>query len=397
MDKIFNRKKVYHPNTLILAVYVASIFYSLHYAITVYLNSTFLEQFLESKLIGYVYITVAILSIFIAFKVSHLLNRFKNYKVVIWSALLEIGCLYALSVSTSLASAITFFIIQQILVDIIFISLNITVEEISKTGNTGSIRGVFMTILNLGVLAAALFSGIIYEWLQFPGIFRISALFLLPVIYISWKYTHSIFEPKYKVASFLNSLKHIFKNKDVLRIMIIQFILGIFYSVMVVYGLTHIHEISQIEHSTILKIIMPIALLPFVIFPFELGVLADSKFGEKEILNIGLVVAGFSTLLIPFVHSKDIFIWTLILFTTRVGASFIETMTNIYFYKKIHKEESDVIVFFNSLSRVSLIFVSLVAILFLQVLNLPLYSLFIFASFALFIGLIFGSKINDTL
>ena len=397
MDKILKRKKVYHPHTLILAIYVASIFYSLHYAMTIYLNSTFLEQFLENKLIGYVYMTIAILSIFVAFKVSHLLNQFKNYKVIISAALLELVCLYALSVSPNFIWAVSFFILQQILVDIIFISLNITVEEISKTGNTGSVRGVFMTILNLGVLAAALFSGIIYEWLNFSGVFKISALFLLPVIYISWKYTHSVFEPKYKVASFLKSLKHIFNNKDVLRIMMLQFILGIFYAVMVVYGLIHIHEVSKIDYSTILKIIMPIALLPFVIFPFELGVLADSKFGEKEILNIGLIVAGASTLLIPFIKSKEVFVWVLVLFMTRVGASFIETMTNIYFYKKIHKEESDVIVLFNSLSRISLIFVSMVAIFLLQILNLPLYSLFIFASLALFAGLIFGSKIKDTL
>ena len=121
------------------------------------------------------------------------------------------------------------------------------------------------------------------------------------------------------------------------------------------------------------------------------------KFGEKEILNIGLIVAGASTLLIPFIKSKEVFFWVLVLFMTRVGASFIETMTNIYFYKKIHKEESDVIVLFNSLSRISLIFVSMVAIFLLQILNLPLYSLFIFASLALFAGLIFGSKIKDTL
>ena len=62
MDKILKRKKVYHPHTLILAIYVASIFYSLHYAMTIYLNSTFLEPFLENKLIGYVYMTIAILS-----------------------------------------------------------------------------------------------------------------------------------------------------------------------------------------------------------------------------------------------------------------------------------------------------------------------------------------------
>src|SRR3972149_2289795 len=103
-----------------------------------------------------------------------------------------------------------------------------------------------------------------------------------------------------------------------------------------------------------------IMLLPFVIVQYPLGKLAD-KIGEKELLNIGIIVMSFATLAIPFLGSANFFLWAGVLFLTRVGAAMVEAMTEIYFFKKINTEDSEVISFFRNTYPVAFIFAPLIA------------------------------------
>lgn len=383
---------------LVFALYVGTIFYSLHYALTLYLGSSFLSQFIDVRLVGLVYIVTAALTIYVTFELSHFFNKYSNYKVTLFATCLEFVVLLLLSFSTSTVFSIFLFILQQILINTIFVSLTISLSEVSKRNESGSVRGVYFTILNLGVLAAAFFSGLVYSASGYQGIYTISALLLLPVIYITYTYVHSIEEPYYKDISFWKSLLGIYKNKDIYDIVMIQFLLESFFAVMVVYTTPYLHEVMGIPTNTILQIIMPIALLPFVIFPYELGVLADKKYGEKEFLIAGLAIAGFSTLLIPFITDSHLIVWVFILLLTRVGASFIEAMASVYFHKKIHKDEAGIITLFTVGTRsLALIIVPAFVTILLSIFDFPRYSVFILVGCMLIFGIHFARKLHDTL
>ena len=53
-------------------------------------------------------------------------------------------------------------------------------------------------------------------------------------------------------------------------------------------------------------------LLPFLFFQLPLGHLADKKYGEKEILIIGFVVMGATTMLIPYIGTASLIFWAAI-------------------------------------------------------------------------------------
>ncbi len=397
MKWLYSKQHLPHKR-LVLALFVASIFYSLHYALTLYLGSLFLGQFIDENLVGLVYLVGALISLYVTFELSHFLNRFTNYKILIWSCVLEIFTLLGLALSHNAPLSISLFIFQGILINTIFFSINIALNEVSKRNESGSVRGIYFTLINLGVLSSAYFSGILFAAYSFSGVFTASAVLLLPVLYIAYRYVHSIEEPHYKDISFIASVRHIYKNKDIRDIAIIQFILESFFVVMVIYAIPYLHEVVGIPTETILQTIMPIALLPFVIFPYELGVLADTKIGEKELIIVGMFIAGVSVLLIPFITTTNILIWACILFMTRVGASFMEDMASVYFFKKIHKDEAGAITLFtNGTKSLALIIVPVVATIMLTVLNMPRNSVFILLSLLLFLGVYHTRSLRDTL
>jgi MFS family permease len=98
-----------------------------------------------------------------------------------------------------------------------------------------------------------------------------------------------------------------------------------------------------------------------------MGILADKKFGEKEFLIAALFIMGVSTLAIYFIASTSIFIWSLVLFISRIGAALVEILRDSYFFKKIDAHDVDLIDFFRTTSSLSyIISAALAAILLLM-------------------------------
>jgi hypothetical protein len=317
---------------------------------------------------------------------------------MITAALMEVVVLLVMALTKDPIVALVFFIFQQILVNVIFVALNISLQEVSNKSESGSVRGVYFTILNLGILSAAFLSGTIYKSYSFVGVYITSALLLLPVIYIVYRYVHTISEPKYENISFLKTIKKIYGHKDIRNITLLQFLLECFFAVMVVYTTIYLSETIGIPTATVLQVILPFALLPFIIFPYELGILADTRIGEKELLILGFTITGAVMLLVPFIQSTSVLVWGVVLFMSRVGASIIEAMASTYFYKKINGSEAGIITLFvNSTRSLSLIFVPLVATFIFSVLNLPQYTIFIFIGVALLWGARIATRLHDTL
>ena len=101
-------------------------------------------------------------------------------------------------------------------------------------------------------------------------------------------------------------------------------------------------------------------LLPFLVIPFHLGKYAD-KIGERKILMFGFTVVAFATFILFFIRSHEIWIWALLLFTTRIGAASVEVMSDAYFFKHIRPENEEFVGVFRSASPVAYVIGPLVA------------------------------------
>ena len=111
---------------------------------------------------------------------------------------------------------------------------------------------------------------------------------------------------------------------------------------MVVYSSIYLHETIGFGWEEI-AIILTIMLIPFVLFTYPLGRLADRKYGEKEIMAVGFGIMGVATIILAFFDIKSIAVWAILLFITRMGAAAVEIMLETYFFKTVSARDSAVL------------------------------------------------------
>jgi MFS family permease len=146
-----------------------------------------------------------------------------------------------------------------------------------------------------------------------------------------------------------------------LAITIINFILNFFFAVMVIY--TPIYLINHIGFNwSELGVIFTIMLMPFVIFGFPTGLLIDKyKVSKRKILYVGFTIIILSTLSIAFISNTNIALWALVLFLTRMGASIIETTSEVYFFTHIKEEETYLLSIYRDMTPVAYLIAPLFA------------------------------------
>ena len=119
---------------------------------------------------------------------------------------------------------------------------------------------------------------------------------------------------------------------------------------MIIYSPLYLATIG-INLTVYLTVIIPFALIPLVVLPYELGYLADKKYGEKELLIAGLLILAVTTFLVVIVRSPNVAVWIVILLSSRIGAACVETMAFAYYFKKVGPEDASLTALFtNTLS-----------------------------------------------
>ncbi|HPN54831.1 MAG TPA: MFS transporter [Candidatus Moranbacteria bacterium] len=272
-----------------------------------------------------------------------------------------------------------------------WVMLDIIVEDYSEDKKSGRIRGLHLTVLNTGFLVGPLISTQILEKFGFNGLFFVAmviSMFMFVVALLGLRSDNQRFGQNLTVRDLV---KKIFVNKDVMKIYAVSLALEFFFALMVVYTSLYLLEIGMSWSE--IGIVFTIMLVPFVILGYPVGVLADKKIGEKEMIIFGLVFMAFSSAAIFFITSTSVWVWSLVLFATRIGATIIETLRDSYFYKKIDGRDVDVISFFRTTPSVA--YISATAISAITLIFFPLKSVFLIVAFASFFAIFAAVRLVD--
>ena len=332
-------------------VYLTAFFFALQASIPLYVNSSFLGQFLPEKSVGLIFTASSVLTIFLLAKFPNVLNRFGNYKTTSGIVVIQSALLVALALSFHSFVVIPIFIAIQVFAALGFFSLDIFLERFSSDNTTGVTRGVYLTIMNGAVLLGPLVAGIILSNGDFGKIYFVAALMLVPALYIITKKLRNFADPAYHKVHYIKTLMEIVFSrhpKDAIRhVVIANLLLWFFYAWMIIYTPLYLHNHIGFEWNTI-GVIFAIMLLPFVLFELPVGALAD-RIGEKGIMVLGFIILSFFTAILFFIREPSVVMWAAILFCTRVGASFVEITSESYFFKHIQSADAHILsVFRNS-------------------------------------------------
>ncbi|MDO8529069.1 MAG: MFS transporter [bacterium] len=279
-----------------------------------------------------------------------------------------------------------------IFINIAWTSLDVILESFSTDRMSGRIRGAHLTIVNFGYLLGPFLSTRILGKFDFKGIFLFLLVFNALVLVVSLLGLRDVnhrFDVKLKA---LDLIKKFLRRKELMKIYYISFCLDFFYALVVIY--TSIYLLDRGISWEKIGIIFTIMLIPFVIFQYPIGFLADKKMGEKELLVFALAVMGISTGIVYFIDSSSVLVWAIVLFCTRIGASMVEILRDSYFYKKIDGHDVDVINFFRTTMPAGYILATVVSFALLMI--FPTKIVFLVAAAVAFSGLYPAFRLIDS-
>lgn len=374
-------------------LYFAHFLFVLNYALPVYVASSLLEQFFPTAIIGMLYASGAALAILAVPAIPNILRCMGNFTAAVALIGMDIAITTALALASTPTLVALFFILDQALTVLILVAFDIFLERNSTDTVTGSLRAIMLTIGNFAILISPPITGLIVGEGNYGRAFLVSAALLIPVLLLLARGFSHFSDARYEHPPFARSLALLWSHKTLWNPFAANFLLQFFYSWMVIYTPLYLHSHLGFSWQTI-GLIFAIMLSPFVLFELPVGRLADLFFGEREFMTLGFLIAGVTTMLIPFIHSAAAIVWALVLFGTRTGAALIEVTSTAYFYKHVTAADAELIGFFRNATSLAYIAGPIAASLALFV--MPYEYLFFILGMLLIFGIRYSLTIADT-
>ena len=378
--------KLYH-------LYIYSFLLSIHLAFIIYTGSTFLSGIFGTENIWIIYSLGAFFTLLLNFSVTSFLHNFKIENINKIALIIAGVNLLLLSFTNFPFNIFLAYILFIALSEYLLMLASIMIEDLSSDSVTGSIRGNFITMQALAYVVSPIFTSIIIKYFGLSYIFLISGIFIfisLIYFYINVKNLPPI---KIHNKNFRESLSKVFKNYDI-RTTVFAWVAGNLFFISAVVYIPFKLETLGISFTTYLSVLLPIALLPFLFMPRILGHIEDKMKDEKQFIIIGLVGLIIILACFALVNSTSVLVWAIILFSSRIFGSILETSLNSYFFKKIGTSDTALISIFQSSSQIAYLVFSPILALILIYGNLE--TVFLSISFFLCFILILVSKIHNT-
>lgn len=379
------------------ALYAALILLSLHWAVVVYVNSSFLEQFTTPKNISLLYVAGTFLTILAFFKASPLLSRFGNVRLLTILTVSECAVLIGMAYASTAFAAMALFVLHQAIAPLLLFCIDVFMEELigDNEHKTGGHRGLLLSLMSLVDALAALGMGQLLGAgsPHFPLAYWAAALTLIPFLLIILTKFRGFKDPVYPRAHIREGIKIFWGRKDMRNVFSAHFLLQLFFSWMVIYTPVYLAKEIGFNWEEI-GLILFVGLLAYVIFEYGIGYIADTYIGEKEMMAFGFALIAVTTSWFSFLNHDTIVVWMTAMFVARIGASLIEVTTESYFFKHMKGKDTDLI----SLFRITRPMGYLVgAILGSVVVSLlPFNLIFVVLGFLMIPGLFFAMALNDT-
>jgi predicted MFS family arabinose efflux permease len=379
------------------SLYSALLLLSLHWAVVLYINSSYLERFVSHQTISALYILGALFTILAFLYASRFLTKYGNVRLTIFFTIIEFCALLGMAFTNTPFVAVTLFVIHQAIVPLTLFGLDIFMEELigGEETSTGGRRGLLLTIMSItGALASLGMGKLVGNGVpNFSLAYIASALILIPFLYIIIKHFRGFCDPEYPQLHIFSGIQSFWRFKDIRNVFFAHLLLQLFFTWMVIYTPVYLSTIIGF-HWEHIGIILFMGLMAYVLLEYLIGYAADNYIGEKEMMAFGFAIIAIATSWFIFLDESSIIAWMIAMFMTRVGASFVEVTTESYFFKHTQGKDTNLISIFRITRPLSYVFGAILGSITMYL--LPFELLFVVLGCLMLPGLFFAMALHDT-
>ena len=300
-------------------------------AFLLYILSSYFAQISGESLVGSFYLVAFVLVFWLLMHLQPIVHSLGSVRFLGILLVGLIGTSFFLSLDDPSWAGAAALLAYMICNNLLWSVMDVLVEDFSSDQVSGRVRGLYLTVMNAGLLLAPILSTKTLALAGYPGIFTVLGIGYMLVFIAALIGLRNHRTARLPKIAFAETIRKVMKRKNVLLIYGVSWTLEFFYSIMIVY--MPILLLSQGFDWEEIGFIFTVMLIPFVLVQYPLGIMADKKWGEKELLFVALVILGVSTAVAGFTRSTDVVFWAGLLFVTRFGAAALEVLRDSYFYR----------------------------------------------------------------
>ncbi len=377
--------------------YLLSVIFNFHGLLVAYSNSSYMEGFTSPEVVGVLYTISSALAVFAFLFFTRILHRFGNVRLTLWLALIEMLALVLLGMAFGPATTIVAFVLFMTINPLLYLNIDIFSETLlgSNETGTGSARGLSLALMSLAAATAPFSLALIVgsDDTRLNLVYFVSAGIFTAFIALVLIHFRTFTDPVYERMDVLRTMAGFWRRPNLRNVFLAHFMLQFFFAWTIIYMPLYLATEVGLGWDVIGSII-GVGLLAYAIFEYPIGLLADHRYGEKEMMALGFVILAVTASWVSFMAGASVVAWMLLMFINRFGASLVEVTTESYFFKHTKGSDANIISFFRLARPLALIAGSLVASV--ALLYLPFNLIFIVLGFLMAFSIFFVIPLEDT-
>lgn len=396
MESTFTR-----PNRLssVVLILVSVLLLSFHFFFVYFINSTYLQTFVGETGVSIVYAIGAILNIMLFLKAPKILRRYSLLKMTLGLTFLEILALVVLAFPFHPIFLLLAFLAHMATAPLLIYCMDMFLEQYRPKDETGSARGMFLTMWNLPTAITPFIAGLIItassiasnpmdmatlHEMGYWKIYLISAAFLIPFMIILKTNFSNKQELGYPDVHIKDTLMHFLRHKNIFDVFMDRFLLNLFFAWNAIYLPIYLHTHIGFDWETV-GVLLVMTSLPFILFQRKIGQMQDKIAREKPLLIAGFLIMSIGSIMLPFLTVQNPLPWALLLFIIHTGASVVEVSSESYFFKHVSPTNSGFISLFRMTRALPYIVIPVFAASLLAI--LPFSYMFLVLGLIMMIGM----------
>ena len=181
MDKLL---LPFRQSRLLNTIFLSNIFISFHYALIIYVNSTFLNLFFSEAQVSTLYVVGSIVNTLLLLNASRILEKIGIYKFAIYCIAIEFLSTLGLAVSNNSFLIGLYFLAHLVSISLLLFNMDMFIEDVSKDDNlTGSIRATYLTVTNITIVLGPSLVALLLFNNAYYLVYTVSCLFLVPLYF----------------------------------------------------------------------------------------------------------------------------------------------------------------------------------------------------------------------
>lgn len=335
------------------SVFVVGFFLTVALSLTGYIDSSFVGTRVSLERVGLLFsLGSGAAIIFLAYlpKLLERVGTTRAFHIAGLAYLVSVICM--LQTSHALLFQALFVVYMASGIGLYFI-LDMLIEHFSKSGTTGTTRGLWLVIYNVGYLIGPLIAGLVADTDRFELVYLLAGLCIITMMLIYARDLEDVvFRSHHNGKSLLRNMLRLSKRTTLWPGYAASFALAFFFSWMAIYTPIYLHEFMGFDWATIGGI-FAIMHIPYITLELPIGHLIDRCRCEDRIVAAGFAIIALTTASLALIENTDFAIWAIGLALTRVGASLVQVGSESNFFKHISDKDADMVAVFRNATPVA--------------------------------------------